>query len=172
MLLNMKVKILYISGKKNSGKTSVCKNINKIFTQKYGAPSQLCIYNNKNKNDFAHIYYGITKQGKPVVIILNSTSDLDLIIQMFIDNLKQFLISINVPNNDDIILITAIRNEGDVMRKKLEKELGNLFPDKEIVEIPLSRVNQNSSSHVHGWYHTKIEELIFHTLKNQPFNVL
>lgn len=164
------MKLLYISGNKGSGKTPAFVNLDTVISKKYKKSKQS--FNYFNLPDFVNFYTGKAVNGQYVAIILNSACDLVCMIEQFMDALKKFLNSTEFQKCSEIILITAIRNEGDEIRQLLENELNKLFPDKEIIEIPLSRVNEKSDITVHSWYHNKIDELVIHTLNNPPFEIL
>lgn len=164
------MKILFVSGTKHSGKTPTCIQLDKQFILKFKKSQQSFKY--QNSSDFVNFYTGKTNKGQPVTVILNSACDLVCIIEQFIEALKNFLNSTEFHKTSVIILITAIRNQGDKIRQKMEDELKNIFLETEIIEIPLSRINEKSDKAIHQWYHLKMNELIKHTLKNPPFELL
>lgn len=173
------MKTLFISGNENSGKTTICSRLKQKLSNKDGNYEVLEQILNELPNSEAnpHDYILVLKEKKSNInqrIILNYAADSVKIIQNFIQVLERVANEKDV-GFDNIILITAARNEDDEMRFNLQTELKKVYPDfnpDDIVEIPLARINGNSDTKLLEWYLTSIKELIVHILSNNPFNLI
>ena len=157
----MDAKVLYIAGNEGSGKSPVCRNIDNLLQNKG--------FDKKRKqtlNDDDYVIYR-TRNGEHVVLSTASdNADLIAILESFIE-------SIFDSSNDAevIVLVLAIRNTGDPMRKSLENLIKEHFNIIEEIEIPLARINDNAGLEVHDWYHEAVDKLVKHVLESNPFNL-
>ncbi len=157
----MKAKILYIAGNEDAGKTPTCRNINKLLQKKS--------FIKKDKEDLSNGDYIIYREKGNVHVVVCTASDLKEII----DKLKEFLEKIckHLNGEENVLLILAIRNTGDSKRDYLEKMVNGLFQITDKIEIPLARISEKAGKDVHKWYHKAVDEIVEHTLKNNPFNI-
>lgn len=116
--------------------------------------------------DFRCVLEGLDNNKNIVKIILNSPSDTVPIINDF----KKFY-----DTNGGIydIVISSIRDEGFHPRTDFFRIM-NLNPITNfILEIPLAKITRRGTNFTTAlnWYNTQIDNLINHSLQNQPFNL-
>ena len=156
-------KVLYIAGNERAGKTPTCKNINKM----------LQAHEYQQKGDKEDLFSGdyaihLVKNKKHVVIC--TASDSNTVIMKFIEFLKKIAVCIG----DDcvLVLILAMRNEGDRKRDLFEEEIKKIVSIKEKLEFPLARVSDRADSTVRDWYRKSVDAIITHVLGGKPFNLV
>jgi len=109
--------------------------------------------------DFKAILERVDSNGKLVRIIINSPTDTPEIIQKF----KDFYDN----NGNYDILISSIRDNIPGPRNDFFKIMGICSA----LEIPLAKITRRDSNKrlALKWYQDKVDELLIHTLKNNPF---
>ena len=156
--------ILLIAGNEGSGKTPVCKNIDKLL-RKNGYNEITCKnFKNKEKD------YIVQLQKENTIVIICTASDLRWMIDVLIDFIKAAIDALE--EGQRVVLIFAARNTGDPMREYLEDKINEIVNISNLVEVPLARINQKAQKTVHSWYHNAIDKLVEHILKVKPFCII
>lgn len=157
----MSKSILLISGHSSTGKTTTTRNIKKMLC------SAGFTLNNSKKTgipwwDKIYHFSGLNSRNKPVEIIINTASDDDGVLDKFEESINE---------NDFDIIITAIRDYGD-MRKKMLKILKRFITnDNFLLELPLGKINRKRShfKRLLQWYEKTVANLSRHILTQAPF---
>ena len=135
------MKIILIQGYPNTGKTTLCNNFDYYITKKLNAH---CIKKEKLCNGDFWGAYNINQEDVKKRIIINSYSDGEKVIRKFE---KQFYQKYRVNDND--ILITAIRPQGDTYHNVIKGIYNNETNKQEYIidldSILLSLFNQLNS---------------------------
>lgn len=113
--------------------------------------------------DFRAILEGKNKNGKQIRIIINTPTDTEVIICDF----KAFF---DCNGNYDI-LISSVRDDDFWPRNGFFRTM-NLYNDF-VLEIPLAKITRRDYNFKKAlnWYQEKIDKLLIHTLKNNPFDL-
>jgi hypothetical protein len=122
------MKIILIQGCPNTGKTTLCNNFDYYIRKKLKAH---CIRKKRLGNGDFWGAYNINQKGVKKRIIINSYSDGKRVIRKFE---RQFYQKYRVNDND--ILITAIRPQGDIYHNVI-KGIYNNEPNKQEYIIDL-----------------------------------
>lgn len=156
--------ILVIAGNEGSGKTPVCKNIDKLLKKNGYKKINTSNFNNKEKD------YIVQLQKENTIVIICTASDLRLMINVLSNFIKKAIDALE--KGQRVVLILAARNTGDPMREYLEDKINEIVNISNLVEVPLARINQNAQQTVHSWYHDAIDKLVEHILKVKPFCII
>ena len=117
-------------------------------------------------HDFRAILEGLDKNGKKIIILINSATDEPPIIL----DLRNYFDSLAYTID---IFISSVRDPDCRVRKVFF----NMFPINPTVdfllEIPLGRIlSQRSDYHIAlAWYQNTIDSLVMHTLNSTPFDL-
>lgn len=117
-------------------------------------------------SDFKAILIGFNKSGDKITIIINSPTDTVDIINDF----KKFY-----DDNGGVydILISSIRDDDFWPRNDFFKIMNITSAKNFILEIPLAKITRRTTNLPIAlrWYRSQIDNLINHTLTNNPFNL-
>lgn len=171
------MKTLFIAGKPNAGKTSVCLKLAKRITRSFKLGKPKVFKNPEDSEDKIFVYPCEISGQKKKRLIINTASDTKKIINFFLDKLKEIGDKIGFGN---LILITAIRYEEDDKPRDwllsgLEEIDSNLLKQENYLEYPISRFSVRNEierdAEIDEWTE-RVTDVLIHILSKEPFNLL
>lgn len=158
------MKYLLIGGAKSVGKTTALWDVYDYLRSIHFIHIDPNFVMPSTPVDFKVVLEGKDKFGKTIYILLNTPTDENI----FIDYLDTFRKAQKVKID---IIISSVRDVDPERAYFFSKMAINPTVDI-VVEVPLAKVtNINTRGASMRWFQTSINNLIKHTLSNQPFDI-
>ena len=145
------MEILLFGGAQNTGKSSAILRLCHSLSNRY-SPTEVI----RPEGDISILLNGINQKEEQVKILLHSATDT----QEWIDALDK-----KIESDSPDVVITAIRNDPDSNRSKVQNVLNKRKPNNTI-EFPLGKVVKGQAL---TWYEQQIDALVNHLISLSPF---